>query len=666
MPQKNWYSIKAMARPGAAEIFIYDEIGYWGITAADFARDLKALGDISQIDLHINSPGGNVFDGTAIYNLLANHSAAVTVYIDGLAASMASVIAMVGDVIHMPANALMMIHNPWSFAGGEAEDLRKMADVLDKIKASLMTTYMKRTGKSEEEISQLMDEETWLTGAEAVEHGFADELGAEMDMAASMNFDFGRLGFNKAPDMGGGVTDRSRPATAAVAANQSKQTNEVKDMPDPVNDAAVAQAKKDTLAAEKARRESVKLAFKGFEESHAALMAECLDDMECEAQAAQKKLLDVLGSKQEPVAKGGATVTVTVDREAKNKYRTDVVAALSARAGLIVPEGGVANPMAGYTLFELARNALQLNGISCAGMGKMDIVAKAFTHTNGDFGQILADVAHKAMLKGYEEAEETFHLWTSTGELSDFKSMSRVDLGAFPDLKEVPEGGEYSSATFGERGEMVQLATYGRKFSITRQAIINDDLGAFTRIPMKMGRAARRTIGNLVYGVLSGNPKMADGKALFHADHKNLAAGSAIATASVSGGRTLMRKQKDGDAHLNITPKYLLCGVENEDAANVVRASEYAVGGNNDQTIPNSVRNAFDVISDPRLDGKEWFMAADQNMHDTIEVQYLDGVQTPYLEQQMGWDVDGTEFKVRIDAGVKALDSKGLIKNPGA
>ncbi|WP_313687581.1 head maturation protease, ClpP-related, partial [Pantoea sp.] len=117
----------------AADIYIYDEIGYWGVTAQSFAASLKALGDIDHINLHIHSPGGDVFDGIAIYNLLNAHSATKTVYIDGLAASMASVIAMVGNPIIMPENAMMMIHKPWGITGGDANDMRDYADLLDKV-----------------------------------------------------------------------------------------------------------------------------------------------------------------------------------------------------------------------------------------------------------------------------------------------------------------------------------------------------------------------------------------------------------------------------------------------------------------------------------------------------------------------------------------------------
>jgi ATP-dependent protease ClpP protease subunit len=187
---KSWYSIQAKADQKTADISIYDEIGYWGVTAKQFIGDLKAL-DATTIKLAINSPGGAVFDALAIYNALRQHPAAVEVTIMGVAASAASVIAMAGDTIVMPENAFMMIHNPLNLAYGNADDLREMADVLDKIGASLIGIYAKRTGMPEDEIKALLDAETWLNAEEAVLKGFADELQAELKVAAA--FDMERL-----------------------------------------------------------------------------------------------------------------------------------------------------------------------------------------------------------------------------------------------------------------------------------------------------------------------------------------------------------------------------------------------------------------------------------------------------------------------------------------
>jgi ATP-dependent Clp protease protease subunit len=191
--KKSWYSVKALAKDTAAEISIYDEIGMWGVTAKDFISDLKKV-EAKELTLFINSPGGSVFDGLAIYNSLRQHPANVTVKVMGVAASAASFIAMAGDRIVMPENAFLMVHNPMGAVFGNADEMRDWADTLDKIAASLVGIYVARTGKDEKEIKDLLDAETWLTAAEAVEMGFADEMEAEMKIAAS--FDVEQLPVN--------------------------------------------------------------------------------------------------------------------------------------------------------------------------------------------------------------------------------------------------------------------------------------------------------------------------------------------------------------------------------------------------------------------------------------------------------------------------------------
>lgn len=158
-------------------------------SAAGFRDALKSLGDVKNINLHINSPGGSVFEGIAIYNMLKQNPAKVNVYVDGLAASIASVIAMSGDAIFMPKNAMMMIHNPWTMAVGNADELRKQADDLDQItKASVVTYLNKADGKLDEStLKELMDNETWLTAQEAVDYGLADEVMEPNKAAASIN-----------------------------------------------------------------------------------------------------------------------------------------------------------------------------------------------------------------------------------------------------------------------------------------------------------------------------------------------------------------------------------------------------------------------------------------------------------------------------------------------
>jgi ATP-dependent protease ClpP protease subunit len=182
---KTWFTIRnAATADAAAEISIHDEIGSWGVSAKDFLAQLRSIAAATPIHLSLHSPGGEVFDGLAIYHALKARGN-VTVRIEGLAASMASVIAMAGTRIEMPRNAFLMIHNPSGFAMGDAADMRQLADLLDKIKSSLVAAYRDRTKKTDEDIMDMMDAETWLTGEEAVEHGFADATTDEVALSAS-------------------------------------------------------------------------------------------------------------------------------------------------------------------------------------------------------------------------------------------------------------------------------------------------------------------------------------------------------------------------------------------------------------------------------------------------------------------------------------------------
>ena len=185
---KSWYNFQNKSNSEVATIDIYDEIGYFGITAKDFLEDVKSIGNK---DLHIrmNCVGGSVIDGLAIYNILKSHQGYVTVSIEGIAASMGSVIALAGDDIKMAENAYFMIHNPWGGAMGEAEEMRKTADLLDKMKSNLLSIYHHKTQLSEETLTEMMDAETWMDGQEALDKGFVDGLTAPVKVAAKANLD---------------------------------------------------------------------------------------------------------------------------------------------------------------------------------------------------------------------------------------------------------------------------------------------------------------------------------------------------------------------------------------------------------------------------------------------------------------------------------------------
>jgi ATP-dependent Clp protease, protease subunit len=194
LKNKKFWQFKAKEN-NSGDLMLYGDIAsttWWGdeITPKDFKSDLDSLGDIQTLNIYINSDGGDVFAGQAIYSMLKRHPATKNIYIDGLAASIASLIAMAGDKIIMPANAMMMVHRAWTVAMGNANDFRKMAEDMDKIDESIVTVYEAKTGMKQEDIISLLDAETWLTAQDALDNGFCDEIEEEKQVAASLKGDF--------------------------------------------------------------------------------------------------------------------------------------------------------------------------------------------------------------------------------------------------------------------------------------------------------------------------------------------------------------------------------------------------------------------------------------------------------------------------------------------
>lgn len=647
---QSWYSIKAKAND-TAEISIYDEIGFWGVSAASFAQDLKSCGNnLKQINLHIHSPGGDVFDGIAIYNLLKNHPANVTVYIDGLAASMASVIAMAGNEVIMPENAMMMIHKPWGIQGGDAEDMRKYADLLDKVENTLIPAYANKTGKTPEELAEMLSAETWLNGKECVEQGFADKLAEPLVAMASIK----SRKLEDFENMPKAMKDMlfKPQGNAGTAAPQTTPTEPVNQAPTaPVDNTAQVQAELNK------RNADIKAVFAPFGSAHDSLLVECLGDLSITAEQAKDKLLAKLGAGTTP----SAAVTLYADNG--NIVGDSVKQSLLARAGIDKDKTNAKdNAYNAMTLRELARASLVDRGVSVSGQNAMSMVGLAFTHSSSDFGQILIDVAHKSLLKGWETAAENFDQFTSRGTLTDFRAAKRVGLGDFGHLPQVGEGEEYTYGTIGDEGASVALATYGQLFTITRQAILNDDMHLLTKIPEKMGQAARATIAKLVFALLTGNAKAQDGKALFDASHKNTITNAVLDLANIDKGIQLMNGFVNARGEpLAIEPEFMLLPTSMYTRGLQLIKSASVEGADANSGIINPLRDIVTPVKSARLqaaDEKSWYLINKE----AIEVSYLDGIDTPYMEQQQGFTVDGVSTKVRIDAGVNVIDYRGIVK----
>ena len=651
---QSWYTIQAKTAD-TAEISIYDEIGGWGISAQQFAKDFKALGNnLKQINLHIHSPGGDVFDGIAIYNLLKNHPSNKTVTIDGLAASMASVIAMAGTEIIMPENAMMMIHKPWGVQGGDADDMRKYADLLDKVEDTLIPAYAAKTGKSAEELAEMLAAETWLNGKECVEHGFADKLAEPVKAMAQLQSK--RLGdYNNMPkaikDMLMNPQGNAGVITASETTSIKTETNASVNPVAQVDNTAQVQAELNK------RNTDIKAVFAPFGTTHNDLLVECLGDLSITADQAKDKLLAKLGAGTTPSA------AVTPYAGNGNIVGDSVKQSLLARAGIDKDKADAKdNAYNAMTLRELARASLVDRGISVAGQNAMGMVGLAFTHSSSDFGQILIDVAHKSLLKGWETAAENFDQFTSRGTLTDFRAAKRVGLGDFGYLPQVGEGEEYTYGTIGDEGASVALATYGQLFSITRQAIINDDMHLLTKIPEKMGQAARATIAKLVFALLTGNAIAQDGKKLFDGSHKNSFDNAALDVANIDKAIQMMNGFVNTRGEpLAIEPDFMLLPTSLYTRAKQVLGSASVEGADINSGIINPIRDIVPTVKSARLqvaDPKSWYLINKE----AIEVSYLDGIDTPYMEQQQGFTVDGVSTKVRIDAGVNVIDYRGIVK----
>lgn len=326
-----------------------------------------------------------------------------------------------------------------------------------------------------------------------------------------------------------------------------------------------------------------------------------------------------------------------------------------------------ARQYAGLTLAELARDCLEVRGIKTRGMDKLQLVGRAFEGTS-DLPSVLAAVANKSLRQAYLSAPRTFTPWARQASAADFKTINRVNMSDAPVLEKVNEAGEFKRGAVTDGKETYQLATVGKVIGLTRQAIINDDLGAFTRIPALFANAAANYESDTVYGIITANAALSDGIALFHASHNNLTGtGTVLSVASLGVARSLLRKQTTPQgAVMNLQPKFLIVPAALETIANQYVSQNYVAAKSADY---NPFAGALQVISEARLDANSataWYLAADTAQIDTVEYCYLEGQNGVYIETRQGFDVDGMEIKARLDFAAKAIDYRGLYRNVGA
>jgi len=394
-----------------------------------------------------------------------------------------------------------------------------------------------------------------------------------------------------------------------------------------------------------------------------------------ELMEAQRKVLDHIQAKSKSP---GVTGSDTVD--AKDKFRAAAEHGIMLRAGLTVanPAPG-ASELRGFTLAEMARECLRASNLPYRDDVKT-MVGRAMT--SSDFPYILAAVANKSMQDGWNEASETWPIWTSVGSVSDFKTYYDNQLSEFDDLEEIPDSGEIKLGAFSEARESFAIKSYGKKFKVTRVMIINDDMGAFTQMPAKRAEAANRKIGDVVYGIITANGNMGDGNALFdNTNHGNDAASgfrSAPGIANLNEADRAMGMQKDmkGLRRLNIRPEYFLAPRALKGVSEIFFKSEKFSDAHTAATDSSKASTQTNIwsgdvlkrIYEARLDDDSvsaWYLLGPKEK--TVKVVFLNGKQGPILEMnQPGFSVEGFEYAVVIDVGAYAQDWRAFYRNEGA
>lgn len=391
--------------------------------------------------------------------------------------------------------------------------------------------------------------------------------------------------------------------------------------------------------------------------------------------AARAEAVDLLAARP-----GGSPV----GRVDMGQDESDVFRALAAE-GIAMTNGvRVEKPQDGSRRFrnmglaDFVRLTLERAGCSCAGLSRSDMADRLFSTTyrltasTSDFAAVFMDVSNKILLQAYAESGRTFEPWTTRRTARDFKEIYGISLSEAPDFDLVREGAEYKDGALRDHAESFRIAKYGKILSITWEMIVNDDLGAFIRVPQLFGAAWGRKQSDIIYGLLTGNPTMADGNAVFSVPHDNVVAtGTGIDDEGMSAARQKMRMQKGmNGARLNITPSFLLVPPSLENEALVLLNSAAAPDANMSSGVYNPWRDSrITPIVEARLEPDSgpaaWYLTASPNQVSTIDVAYLNGQDAPDVVEEMSFRTDAISYKARGCMGAGWMDWRGVVKNPG-
>jgi len=465
---------------------------------------------------------------------------------------------------------------------------------------------------------------------------------------------------------GAGIDPDMSPADVVTfrAANDQTETT-----PSPTAVVDTGAIKNAAVADERDRIREIRAAFAPFESmpGMSTVRDECVSS-DVTVDVARAKMLDVLATNDKPSA------TIRVD-EADHR-RANMVAKIQKRTGRTLSDEDEhrAAKVDCRSLFDLAESCVRNAGLSTTG-SRQEIVGRAFTAT-GDFPYILENSIAKTLRAAYDSSPVQWSTWTARGSASDFKTATVAALSESGIMSEVPEGAEFPAYAASEEKESIQLKTYGKILSITRQAIVNDDLSAFDRIPTMHGRAWARTINQLAVQVLLSNAALTDTVALFHASHNNLDAATtavttkATAEAVIRALELLMMQQTDvdGASYLNLSPAVIVTGPTLKNY--YIQALAETDRADNNRAV-DIAQMGITLVAEPEIENTTLtgaaanltFAFANPSDAPVVEVRFLDGNDAPRLEQETGFAVDGVRYKVAGDVAAAAIDYRGATKH---
>lgn len=678
------------------EIVLYGTVGasFWEedyFTAA-MVRNMLAerSGDLT---VRINSGGGIATEGQAIYTMLKDYPGAVHIVVDGVAASSASLIAMAGDTITMRLGAWMLIHDPAQLFGdgrGTADDHRSIASFLDKIGDGYAQVYAARAGIEVEAAREIMRAETIYLGDDAVSAGFATHFEGETAAAAAASFDY-RIYAHAPEDLRAASSDLAQrqdqmAVVAAIAGFPLHKGNQ--QMPDPKTPAAVTptapiapaapapapQALTPTTPADPApvAPNSAQMTAQQANKLHMIgqrlgvgfdVVASAID-----ANTSFEAALDAVnaawasGDAGGPAQHGAPTARILRDeRETTRAAMEEALVAQMSANGQVTDR---ARAFMGHSIVDMAAQCIDHRGSIRTAGDRIQVLASA-SHSTSDFPGIFENAMNKVLLEQYQTQEPTYRQISRNRPFNDFRPHPMVRAGDFPALQPVKEGGEIKWGTFGESRETAVLAPYAVGLTITRQMMINDEMGAIQQVLSDYGSMIANFEEETFYAFMAA-ATLADGNAVFRTQRGNQASsGGLITVDTVAAGRASIRKQTSiNGKKLNLTPSILLVGPDRETSAEKIVAA--VMPGQASEVNPFSGR--LTPVTTAQITGNEWYLFCNPGQPGgaVFTHGFLNGAEGPRIRTEEPFGRQGMSMTVEHDFGLGAIDYRGAWKNPGA